>query len=64
LFDYTKQGGADALAERGVSGFPSGMPAFADSLSDEEIWDILAYIRSTWPKRVQDIHADRNPRHD
>jgi mono/diheme cytochrome c family protein len=40
------------------------MPAFADSLSDEEIWDILAYIRSTWPKRVQDIHADRNPRHD
>ncbi|GAB5434855.1 MAG: hypothetical protein EpisKO_42250 [Epibacterium sp.] len=64
LFDYTKEGGAEALAARGVSGFPSGMPAFADSLSDEEIWDILAYIRSTWPKRIQDIHADRNPRHD
>ena len=32
-------------------------------ISDEEIWDILAYIRSTWPERVQDIQAMRNPPH-
>jgi mono/diheme cytochrome c family protein len=64
LFDYTRLGGAAALAERGVTGFTSGMPAFSDTLSDAEIWNILAYIRSTWPARVQQIQAARNPAHD
>lgn len=63
LFDYTKLGGARALAERGVSDFKSGMPAFGESLSDEEIWNILGFIRSTWPKEAQDIQASRNPKH-
>lgn len=63
LFNYTKLGGAEALARRGVTGFQSGMPGFADILTDEEIWDILAYIRSTWPERVQDIQAARNQPH-
>ena len=64
LFDYTRVGGAAALAERGVTGFTSGMPGFSDSLSDAEVWNILAYIRSTWPARVQQIQAARNPTHD
>jgi len=63
LFNYTKFGGTEALAARGVTGFNSGMPSFADVLSDDEIWDILAYIRSTWPERIQDIHAARNQLH-
>ncbi|MEX0276724.1 MAG: cytochrome c [Ruegeria sp.] len=63
LFTYTKLCGQGALAERGITNFKSGMPAFADVISDEEIWDILAYIRSTWPERVQDIQAGRNPPH-
>lgn len=63
LFDYTALGGAAALAERGVSGINSGMPGFAESLTEDEIWDTLAFIRSTWPKRIQDIHASRNPQH-
>ena len=63
LFDYTRLGGAEALAVRGVSGFNSGMPGFGDQLSDDQIRDILAYIRSTWPKRIQDIQASRNPPH-
>lgn len=63
LFSYTRLGGQAALAARGVTGFTSGMPAFGDVLSDDEIWDVLAYIRSTWPERVQDIQAGTNPPH-
>ena len=63
LFTYTKLGGQGALAERGITNFNSGMPGFEDTISDEEIWDILAYIRSTWPERVQEIQAGRNPPH-
>lgn len=64
LFEYTRLGGEEALAARGVMGFASGMPGFGDALADEDIWDILAYIRSTWPDRVQKIQAGRNPPHD
>ncbi|MGR3363435.1 MAG: c-type cytochrome [Maritimibacter harenae] len=60
LFDYTKFGGQAALEARGVTGFTSGMPGFGDSLSDEEIRDVLAYIRSTWPDQVQDVQAARS----
>ena len=64
LFDYTKLGGEQALAARGITGFSSGMPGFGDVLSDQDIWDILAFIRSTWPKRAQAIQASRNPPHN
>lgn len=64
LFDYTKLGGAVALEQRGVSGFNSGMPGFGEVLSDAAIWDILAYIRSTWPERIQNNHVLRNPPHE
>ncbi len=64
LFDYTRLGGEEALTARGVTGFASGMPGFGGALSDEDIWDILAFIRSTWPDRVQDIQAARNPPHN
>jgi mono/diheme cytochrome c family protein len=53
LFDYTKLGGAAALELRGVTGFKSGMPAFSDSLTDDEIRDIWAYIKSTWSPQAQ-----------
>nr|WP_254429685.1 cytochrome c [Ruegeria atlantica] len=64
LFEYTRLGGEAALAARGVDGFASGMPGFGDTLTDDDIWDILAYMRSTWPERVQEIQAGRNPPHD
>ena len=64
LFDYTKGGGELALASRGVTGFKSGMPAFGDVLSDDEIWEVLAYIRSTWPARVQEAQSMRNAPHN
>ncbi|CUH76957.1 putative bifunctional cbb3-type cytochrome c oxidase subunit II/cytochrome c [Tritonibacter multivorans] len=64
LFEYTRLGGEEALAARGITGFASGMPGFGDALTDDDIWDILAYIRSTWPDRVQQIQAGRNPPHN
>jgi mono/diheme cytochrome c family protein len=64
LFQYTKLGGKEALAARGMRDFKSGMPGFGDALSDNEIWTILAFIRSTWPERIQDIQAGQNPPHN
>lgn len=63
LFSYTKLGGEGLLKLRGIENFKSGMPAFSDVLSDEEIWNILAYIQSTWPDRVKEIQASRIPPH-
>lgn len=59
LFDYTKLGGQVSIEQMGIEGFTSGMPAFGDSLSDAEIKNVLAYIRSTWPERVQEKQATR-----
>lgn len=64
LFQYTKLGGKETLAVRGMSDFKSGMPGFGEALSDEEIWNILAFIRSRWPERIQEIQAARNPSHN
>lgn len=63
LFTYTKLGGQGALAERGITNFKSGMPSFSEAITDDDIWNILAYIRSTWPERVQEIQGARNPPH-
>lgn len=63
LFEYTQLGGEGALELRGISGFNSGMPAFEETLTDDEIWDILAYIRSTWSDREREVQDSRNPPH-
>lgn len=47
LFDYTKRGGQAVIGDGG--GFKSNMPGFGETLSDEEIWAVLAFIKSTWP---------------
>ncbi len=59
LFDYTKLGGQGALAASGVADFKSGMPAFGEILEDQEIWNILAYIKSTWPERAREVQEAR-----
>lgn len=64
LFEYTKRGGEEALASRGVADFKSGMPGFDETITDDDIWDILAYIHSTWPERVQEVQAARNRPHE
>ena len=64
LFDYTKLGGLGLMESRGIADFPSNMPGFGDVMTDDEIWNILAYIRSTWPERIKHIQSARNPRHE
>lgn len=59
LFDYTKLGGTAALARQGIE-LESGMPGFGDQLSDAEIWNIIAYIKSTWPDRQRNVQAERS----
>ena len=59
LFNYTKLGGKAALAQQGID-INSGMPSFSDQLHDQQIWDILAYIKSTWPERQQNLQAKQS----
>ena len=49
LFELTKFGGqAYSPAD-----YQNNMPAFSGSLSDKEILAALAYIKSSWPSRIQ-----------
>lgn len=59
LLEYTLLGGQAALEARGVTGFESGMPAFEEALSEDEVLTILAYIRSSWPEQAQDMQSQR-----
>lgn len=59
LFNYTKLGGQAALEASGVTDFVSSMPSFGDQLSEQEIWDILAFIKSTWPDRMRETQQVR-----
>lgn len=36
------------------------MPAFGDTLSDDEIWAVLAYIKSTWPPDIRAAQEEVN----
>ena len=58
LFTYTQLGGAETLARQGME-FESGMPGFGDGLSDQEIWNIIAFIKSTWSDRIREIQSVR-----
>jgi mono/diheme cytochrome c family protein len=58
LFDYTKLGGKAVLAVQGIE-YNSGMPGFGEQLDDGEIWNIIAFIKSTWPERIGEAQAQR-----
>lgn len=60
LFDYTKLGGDGVMTARGMPGGNSGMPAFADVLTDAQINNVLAWIRSTWPEEIRASQALRS----
>ncbi len=55
LFTTIKQGG-QATAAAGSSSF---MPAFGGGLTDAEIWALISFIKSTWPKNLQDAQSQR-----
>jgi mono/diheme cytochrome c family protein len=50
LFGIVKNG----IGPYAPAGYQSDMPAFAALLSDDEIWAVLAYIKSTWPERIRE----------
>lgn len=54
LFGLVKQGMKPPYAS---AGYQSDMPGFAETLSDQQIWDVLAYIKSRWPERIQKAQA-------
>ncbi len=56
LFSYTKLGGAGVLPK----GVKSAMPGFGETLSDEQIWATLSFIKSRWPLEVQRRQAGAN----
>jgi mono/diheme cytochrome c family protein len=35
-------------------GYESDMPGFDQILTDHQIWAVLAFIKSTWPKDVRE----------
>ena len=39
-------------------GYQSDMPAFDSVLSDEEIWAVLAFIKSSWPEKYRRAQTD------
>ncbi len=55
LFAITRRGLVPPLAP---ADYESDMPGFADRLSDEEIWNALAYIRSRWSDKVRKAHDE------
>ena len=55
LFGVTKYGLVPPYAP---PGYPSDMPAFQSVLSDDEIWAVLAYIKSHWPSKIMEWRAE------
>jgi len=49
LFTTVKYGGQATSPP----GYKNNMPAFETVLGDQEIWAVLAYIKSTWPPEIQ-----------
>lgn len=58
LYDYVALGGAGVLAKSGVE-YDSGMPAYEDILTEDEIRDVLAFIKDSWPERERRAQAER-----
>ncbi|MDH3660688.1 MAG: c-type cytochrome [Alphaproteobacteria bacterium] len=54
LFDVVKLGGQTLKPDGGVS----RMPGFAEKLTDDEIWAVIAFMKSTWPADVQDAQQN------
>lgn len=55
LFAVTKYGPAATAGQ----GYQSDMPAFDGVLTDQEIIDVLTYIKSTWPDDIRHEQARR-----
>ena len=53
LFEFTKYGPQHLAG----SDYKSIMPAYEGKLSDQEIWQVLAYIKAQWPVSIREKHT-------
>ena len=62
LFGITKHGLVPG--KYAPKSYVSDMPAFGGQLTDDDIWAVLAYIKSTWPEEIRTAQAEitRNSR--
>jgi mono/diheme cytochrome c family protein len=58
LFLMTKYGIEKIIGKK----YPNNMPAYEDILSDKEIIAVLSFIKSSWSKKIQEIHNNINRR--
>jgi mono/diheme cytochrome c family protein len=56
LFDIVKRGGQASSPTE----YKNLMPAFGDTLRDDEIWAVLSYIKSTWPADIRALQDEVN----
>ncbi len=56
LLDIVRRGTAAVVGQ----GYRSRMPGYAGKLTEAEMRAVLAYIKSTWPRRVIEIHNEIN----
>lgn len=56
LFGITKHGLIPG--KNAPPGYQSDMPAFSETLSDEGIWAVLAYIKSSWPPEIRKAQGE------
>lgn len=57
LFGITKHGLVPG--KYAPPGYQSDMPAFGGTLSDDDIWAVLAYIKSRWPEEIRRAQSER-----
>ena len=55
LFRIIKEGLASI-----VPGYETDMPAFGDTMTDDEIRSVLDYIKGTWPERQTDYQRAKS----
>ncbi|WP_455199553.1 c-type cytochrome [Kaarinaea lacus] len=59
LFGITKYG---LVPPYGPKNYKNDMPAWKDTLSDDDIWAVLAYIKSQWPEELRQAQEETNRR--
>lgn len=62
LFGITKHGLIPG--KYAPPGYQSDMPAYGGTLSDEDIWAVLAYIKSSWPQEIRRAQRELTLRQD
>lgn len=60
LFGMTKYG--IVPGKYAPPGYQSDMPAYANTLTDDETWAVLAYIKSSWPPAMRKAQREIDSR--